>query len=75
VRTNRFFVDRRAQWSGGGSGLIVGVATEVGIEPTVRHGADKGLIPIVVTDACGAGNPATAMKRRTSRSSTSPTAA
>jgi nicotinamidase-related amidase len=35
---------------------IVGVATEVGIEPTVRHGADRGLIPIVVTDACGAGN-------------------
>jgi biuret amidohydrolase len=36
---------------------IVGVATEVGIEPTVRHGADRGLIPVVVTDACGAGNP------------------
>ena len=35
---------------------IVGVATEVGIEPSVRHGADLGLIPVVVTDACGAGN-------------------
>jgi nicotinamidase-related amidase len=35
---------------------IVGVATEVGIEPTVRHGADLGLVPVVVTDACGAGN-------------------
>ncbi|MDQ3906303.1 MAG: cysteine hydrolase, partial [Actinomycetota bacterium] len=35
---------------------IVGVATEVGIEPTVRHGADLGFIPVVVTDACGAGN-------------------
>jgi biuret amidohydrolase len=35
---------------------IVGVATEVGIEPTVRHGADLGLIPVVVTDACGAGD-------------------
>jgi nicotinamidase-related amidase len=35
---------------------IVGVATEVGIDPTVRHGADRGLIPILVTDACGAGN-------------------
>jgi nicotinamidase-related amidase len=35
---------------------IVGVAMEVGIEPTVRHGADRGFIPIVVTDACGAGN-------------------
>jgi biuret amidohydrolase len=36
--------------------LIVGVATEIGIEPTVRHGADLGYIPIVVTDACGAGH-------------------
>jgi nicotinamidase-related amidase len=34
---------------------IVGVATEIGIEPTVRHGADLGYIPVVVTDACGAG--------------------
>jgi nicotinamidase-related amidase len=34
---------------------IVGVATEIGIEPTVRHGADLGLIPVVVADACGAG--------------------
>lgn len=36
--------------------VIVGVATEVGIKPTVRHGADLGYIPVVVTDACGAGN-------------------
>jgi nicotinamidase-related amidase len=35
---------------------IVGVATEIGIEPTVRHGADLGYIPIIVTDACGAGH-------------------
>jgi nicotinamidase-related amidase len=35
---------------------IVGVALEIGIEPTVRHGADLGYIPIVVTDACGAGD-------------------
>jgi biuret amidohydrolase len=35
---------------------IAGVAIEVGLEPTARHGADLGLIPIVVTDACGAGN-------------------
>jgi biuret amidohydrolase len=41
---------------------IVGIATEVGIDPTVRHGADLGLIPIVVTDACGAGNPAAARR-------------
>jgi biuret amidohydrolase len=41
---------------------IVGVATEVGIEPTVRHGADRGLIPVLVTDACGAGNRAAARR-------------
>jgi nicotinamidase-related amidase len=41
---------------------IVGVATEVGIEPTVRHGADLGVIPVVVTDACGAGNAAAAQR-------------
>jgi nicotinamidase-related amidase len=41
---------------------IVGVATEVGIEPTVRHGADLGLIPVMVTDACGAGNHAAAQR-------------
>jgi biuret amidohydrolase len=39
-----------------GAYAIVGVATEVGIEPSVRHGADLGLIPVVVTDACGAGD-------------------
>jgi biuret amidohydrolase len=38
--------------------LIAGVATEVGIEPTVRHSADLGYIPIVVRDACGAGDAA-----------------
>jgi biuret amidohydrolase len=41
---------------------IVGVAMEVGIEPTVRHGADRGLIPVVITDACGAGNHAAAQR-------------
>lgn len=35
---------------------IVGVAMEIGIEPTVRHGADLGFIPIVVADACGSGD-------------------
>ncbi|MEV6315213.1 cysteine hydrolase [Streptomyces sp. NPDC051776] len=35
---------------------LVGVATEIGIEPTARHAADLGYIPIVVTDACGAGD-------------------
>ncbi|WP_138499890.1 cysteine hydrolase family protein [Nostoc sp. PA-18-2419] len=36
--------------------IIVGVATEIGIEPTIRHAADLGYIPVMVTDACGAGN-------------------
>src|SRR3712207_6350601 len=35
---------------------ICGIATEIGIEPTVRHGADLGYVPVVITDACGAGN-------------------
>jgi len=36
--------------------LVAGIALEVGIEPTVRHGADLGFIPILVQDACGSGN-------------------
>lgn len=36
--------------------IIVGVATEIGIEPTVRQGADLGYIPVIVSDACGAGH-------------------
>jgi biuret amidohydrolase len=36
--------------------IIVGVAIEIGIEPTVRHGADLGYIPVFVTDACGSGD-------------------
>ena len=36
--------------------IIAGVATEIGIEPTVRHAVDLGYIPIVVADACGAGH-------------------
>lgn len=37
---------------------VVGVATEIGIEPTVRHAGDLGFVPVVITDACGAGNAA-----------------
>jgi nicotinamidase-related amidase len=33
--------------------IIAGIALEVGIEPTVRHGADLNYIPLVITDACG----------------------
>jgi nicotinamidase-related amidase len=36
--------------------LIIGVAMEIGIDITCRHGADLGFIPIVVRDACGVGN-------------------
>ena len=36
--------------------MIAGIALEVGIAPTVRQGADLNYIPIVVTDACGAGH-------------------
>jgi nicotinamidase-related amidase len=36
--------------------LIVGIAIEIGIEPTVRHAMDLGYIPILINDACGCGN-------------------
>ncbi|MEW1735393.1 cysteine hydrolase [Nocardia beijingensis] len=39
---------------------VAGIAMEVGIEPTVRHSLDLGYLPIIVTDACGAGHPAAA---------------
>jgi biuret amidohydrolase len=42
--------------------IIVGVATEIGIEPTARHGADLGYIPVIVTDACGGGSEAAAKR-------------
>ena len=42
--------------------LIVGVALEVGIEPTVRHSTDLGYVPVVVPDACGAGDAAAARR-------------
>ena len=35
---------------------IIGIAMEIGIEPTARHGADLGYIPVVVKDACGFGH-------------------
>jgi nicotinamidase-related amidase len=36
--------------------LVVGVAIEIGIDITCRHGADLGFVPILVRDACGAGH-------------------
>lgn len=41
---------------------VIGCALEIGIEPTVRHAADLGYMPVVVTDACGAGNPQAAQR-------------
>jgi biuret amidohydrolase len=36
---------------------LAGIAMEIGIEVTVRHAADLGFVPVVITDACGAGHP------------------
>ncbi len=41
---------------------IVGIALEIGIEPTVRHAMDLGYIPVVVTDACGSRDKAAALR-------------
>ncbi len=35
---------------------LVGVAMEIGIEPTARHAADLGIVPVIVADACGSGH-------------------
>jgi nicotinamidase-related amidase len=35
---------------------LVGVAMEIGIEPTARHAADLGIVPVVIEDACGSGH-------------------
>jgi len=37
--------------------ILAGIALEIGIEPTCRHAADLGIIPILVRDACGTGDP------------------
>jgi biuret amidohydrolase len=35
---------------------VTGIALEIGIEPTLRHAADLGFLPVLVEDACGAGH-------------------
>jgi nicotinamidase-related amidase len=35
---------------------FVGIAMEIGIEPTARHAADLGIVPVIVEDACGSGH-------------------
>jgi biuret amidohydrolase len=37
--------------------IIVGAVLEIGIEPTARHAADLGFLPVVVEDACGVVEP------------------
>jgi nicotinamidase-related amidase len=37
--------------------IIVGAVLEIGIEPTARHAADLGFLPVVVEDACGVVDP------------------
>ena len=41
---------------------IVGIATVVGIEPTAHHAADLCFIPVIIGDACGAGDAAAAKR-------------
>ncbi len=35
---------------------MAGIALEIGIDPTARHAADLGFVPVIVADACGAGD-------------------
>jgi len=44
--------------------VIVGIALEVGIEPTIRHATDLGYVPIAVMDACGWRDPDAARRAR-----------
>jgi biuret amidohydrolase len=37
--------------------VVVGAVLEIGIEPTARHAADLGFLPVVVQDACGVVEP------------------
>lgn len=36
---------------------ICGIALEIGIVPTILHATDHGFVPILIEDACGAGDP------------------
>jgi nicotinamidase-related amidase len=40
--------------------VLVGAVLEIGIEPTARHAADLGFLPVVVEDACGVVEPGAA---------------
>ena len=36
--------------------MTVNRATEIGIEPSVSHAGDLGYVPVIIEDACGAGD-------------------
>ncbi len=42
--------------------VLVGAVLEIGIEPTARHAADLGFLPVVVDDACGIVDPEVAAR-------------
>jgi nicotinamidase-related amidase len=42
--------------------VLVGAVLEIGIEPTARHAADLGFLPVVVDDACGIVEPGAAAR-------------
>jgi biuret amidohydrolase len=42
--------------------VLVGAVLEIGIEPTARHAADLGFLPVVVADACGIVEPDAAQR-------------
>ena len=42
--------------------ILVGAVLEIGIEPTARHAADLGFLPVVVEDACGIVEPDAAQR-------------
>jgi biuret amidohydrolase len=42
--------------------ILVGAVLEIGIEPTARHAADLGFLPVVVEDACGVVEPEAARR-------------
>ena len=46
--------------------ILVGAVLEIGIEPTARHAADLGFLPLVVDDACGIVEPDAAQRSRDS---------
>jgi biuret amidohydrolase len=42
--------------------VLVGAVLEIGIEPTARHAADLGFLPVVVDDGCGVVEPEAAAR-------------